>query len=166
MSTRRALLAVPAAAFAGKINHLVSEQMVASTNRHRAYKHSDAALLALCAQLEEMQTEWQRLYDATSDEDEITTAADRAWQDYSDHVWPLVHSNSAGAFDLPAKLLAMPATTPEGVRAKAAAVLAIEDAAAYCDDRDDGRELILSVLRDLVGTAYRSPGAPKPHYVA
>ena len=75
MSIRRALLA-------GVPGVLVT---VAITS-HGANKHPDAALFALCAQMEQMQVEWQRLYDATSDEDDLTTPADFAWQAYSDTV--------------------------------------------------------------------------------
>ena len=50
----------------------------------RQVTHVDADLFALCAQLEDMRAEWQRLYDATSDADELTTPADHAWQAYSD----------------------------------------------------------------------------------
>ena len=50
--------------------------------------HPDRALLDLCDWLTLLQEEWQRLYEATSNADELTTAVDHAWQDYSDNVWP------------------------------------------------------------------------------
>jgi hypothetical protein len=102
-----------------------------------------------------MQAEWQRLYDATSDEEELTTPADFAWREYSDVVWPLVHSKSCSVpldvEDVPAQLLKLRATTREGLRAKAAAILAMEEACAYCDQRDDCYEFCLSLLRDAAG---------------
>jgi hypothetical protein len=105
---------------------LAAAPTFAGINSHAAKKSPDVELLALCARLRDMQAEWQRLYDATSDEDELTTPADFAWQNYSDHVWPLVHSNSftvpAGVVDYPAQLLTLRATTPEGIQAKATAI--------------------------------------------
>jgi hypothetical protein len=113
-----------------------------------------------------MQAEWQRLYDATSGEDELTTAADFAWQDYSDHVWPLVHSNSftapAGGVDYPAQLLTLRATTPEGIQTKAAAIIAMDEAATYCDGRDDSYQLCLSLLRNAATSAYQPLGEAQP----
>lgn len=125
----------------------------------------DAELLALCCQLAVMQAEWQRLYDATSDIPELTTPADHAWQDYSDDVWPSVRlavmvggSKPRDPADLPARLHDLPATTLEGRAAKAAAILALDDAAAYCDSRDDICQLYASILRDVAGVAYRPLG--------
>ena len=121
----------------------------------------DAALLALCAQLQEMQAEWQRLYDLTSDEDELTTPADHAWQAYSEDVWPRTALQPKGCTkqDVPALLLTLAATTLEGLRAKAAAILAMDEAAGYLMDcRDDSLDLSLSLIRDVAGPAFRSPG--------
>ncbi len=80
MSTRRDMLAFTAGAVAARTILPIAARAKTGS--------PDAALLARCAQLEEMQDEWQRLYDATSDEDELTTPADHAWQAYSDDVWP------------------------------------------------------------------------------
>ena len=60
MSTRRDMLAFTAGA-------VVARTILPIAARAETHS-SDAALLALCAQLEQMQAEWQRLYDATSDE--------------------------------------------------------------------------------------------------
>ena len=116
--------------------------------------HPDAELLAVCLRLSRMQAEWQRLYDLTSEEEKLTTPADFAWQAYSDDIWP------RGSFcrdnltpDVPALLLTHPATTPEGVRAKAAAILALDHAADYCDLRDDSFQLSLSLITDAAGLA-------------
>ena len=80
---------------------------------------ADADLLVLCAQLDTMQAEWQRLYDATSDAGPLTTPADRAWQDYSDNVWPGVRIAIWGnrpphPNDMPSRLRTIRATTAEG----------------------------------------------------
>ena len=121
----------------------------------------DAALLALCAQLDDMHAEWQRLYDATSDADELTTPADHAWRAYSDDVWPhtALQPKGSTAPDVPALLLTHPATTLEGLQAKSAAILAINAAADYCDLRDDGLDLALSLARDAAGIAFCPVGA-------
>jgi hypothetical protein len=111
MSSRRRFLS----ATAGLV---VGASLKAYAEHSPAVIHPDTELLALCAQLEEMRDEWQRLYDATSDEDAITTPADRAWQEYSNHVWPLVYGNSftapPGVVDVPARLLTLRATPPRG----------------------------------------------------
>lgn len=119
--------------------------------------HPDAELLALCHRLREMQAEWQRLYDATSDEPRLTTAADHAWDDYSNHVWPGIRIASRifhaqpHPDDQPGRLLRIRAATTEGQAAKAVAILALDDAAGYCDLRDDSIELMHSLLRDVAG---------------
>ena len=131
----------------------------------RRITRSDAALFALCAQLEDMQAEWQRLYDLTSEEDELTTPADHAWQAYSDNTWPGLclspwTSKGRNPADLPAQLVDLPATTPAGLQAKAAAVLALDEATGYLSDcRNDSAELWASVVRDAAGNAYRPLGA-------
>ncbi|MGI4945582.1 MAG: hypothetical protein ACRYHQ_34305 [Janthinobacterium lividum] len=126
---------------------------------------ADAELLMLCARLDELRAEWQRLYDATSDLPELTTPADHAWQDYSDNAWPGVAlaviaggSKPRDPADLPARLHDLLATTPEGRAAKAAAILALDEAAAYCDCRDDICQLYATMLRDVAGAAYRPLG--------
>ena len=121
----------------------------------------DGALFALCAQLEDMRAEWQRLYDATSDEDELTTSADHAWRAYSDDVWPHTALQPKGSTtpDVPALLLTHPAITLEGLQAKAAAILAINAAADYCDLRDDSLDLLLLLARDVAGLVFRPVGA-------
>ena len=107
----------------------------------------------------------QRLYDATSDEDELTTPADFAWQAYSDTVWPGLNFTTwrregRDPADMPGRLLDLPATTAAGLQAKAAAVLAIDEAASYLTDcRNDSAELWQSVIRDAASSAHRPLGA-------
>ena len=149
MSTRRALLA-------GAAGVVVAGAAPAG--------HPDAALLALCARLEAMQAEWQRLWALTSDGPAIETDADQAWQDYADNVWPGVtishwDPERRRPNDLPAKLLTLQATTPEGLQAKAAAILALDDAAGYqFDYRNDAIELWQSLGIDAAGSARRMLG--------
>ena len=149
MSTRRTLLVGAAATL-----------VVAADGTPNIAPHPDCELLDLCTQLTGMQAEWQRLYDATSDCDDLTTPADHAWQRYSEDVWPRVGFQPCeGATpDLPARLLTLPATTPDGLQAKAAAILAMDDAATYCDLRDDSYALCLSLVRDAAGLDHRPPG--------
>ncbi len=157
MNARRDMLAVTAGAVAVLHIHRTEHDQSLS----QSYPHPEAALLALCAQLEKMRTEWQRLYDATSDEDELTTPADHAWQAYSEDVWPRTALQPKGCTtqDVPALLLTHPAITLEGLRAKAAAILALDEAAGYLMDcRDDSLDLSLSVIRDAAGPPFRSPG--------
>ena len=133
---------------------------------------SDADLLTLCAQLRDMQAEWQRLWHFTSQDwgldDPPTTAADREWLAYNDHVWPAIHiggQTPRHPDDLPGRLLDFRPVTIEGMRAKAAAVLAIEDAGCYgADARDDAWEMNTSVLVDAAGSARMLMGeeAAKP----
>jgi hypothetical protein len=65
-----------------------------------------------------MQAEWQRLHDATSDEEDLTTPSDHAWQAYSEDVWPRTALQPKGCTtqDVPALLLTHPATALEGLR--------------------------------------------------
>ena len=138
--------------------------------RTRSYQRPspDAALLTLCARLAIMQAEWQRLYDLTSDETALTTPADHAWKRYSDNVWPRTALQPRGSdtLDVPAMLLTSPATTREGLAAKAAAVLALDAAATYCDLRDDSLDLCMSVIRDAAGSAVRPLGAQPSNPIA
>ena len=147
-----------------------SPKVICATNAGRfavqmgSCPSGDAALLALCAQLEELQAEWQRLYDATSD-DNSDTPADRVFDAYSNDVWPGLcrspwSSEGRDPADLPARLVDLPATTPEGLRAKAAAILAIDESASYLTDcRNDSMELSLSLIRDVAGATRRPLGA-------
>lgn len=127
--------------------------------RDLAAIHADAPLLALCAKLREMQAEWQRRWAATPDAGG-DTPEDRALKEYHDWTWPgvRVSASERGERDLVRQLLTHRATTPEGRQAKAAVVLATEDAALYCDGdgRDDSLCLVLDVLREAAGDA-RSP---------
>ncbi|MGI4797620.1 MAG: hypothetical protein ACRYG8_26960 [Janthinobacterium lividum] len=133
--------------------------------------HPDAELLALCHRLQDMQAEWQRLYDATSDEPRLTTTADHAWDDYTNHVWPGIRIASSifhkqpHPDDQPGQLLRLPATTPEGQAAKAAAILALDEVAGYCDLRDDSIEMMHSLLRDVAGIETHHLGADAPKVV-
>ena len=118
-------------------------------------------LLAVCVHLVAMQAEWQRLYDATSDKEDLTTVADHAWQAYNDDVWPRTALQPLGCetVDVPAKLLTLRATTLEGMQAKAAAILAMSDAGDYSlEIRDDSFELQLSLIEDVAGLARRPLG--------
>ena len=134
--------------------------------------HPDAELLAVCAQLRVMQDEWQRLWTLTSDEwtgmdDPPITEADHAWWDYNNHVWPGVYIsaselNKRDPNDLPSRLHDFHPVTQEGLRAKAAAVVALDDAASYGDLRDDGWMLNLSLIRDAAGDAVRPLGEDAP----
>ena len=153
MSTRRALLT----ATAGVLT-------IGTDGVPSLAPHPDAALLALCAQLEGMQQQWQRLYDATSDADELTTPADHAWQVYSEDVWPCTALQPKGSTtqDVPALLLTHAATTLKGLQAKAAAILAINAAADFCDLRDNSLDLALSLIRDAA-TLHATPFAPGRH---
>ena len=127
--------------------------------------HPDAELLGLCVSLREMQAEWQRLYDATSDAGPLTTPADHAWKDYSDTVWPAIKLASSAFHrqphpdDMPGRLLRIRAMTPQGQAAKAAAILALDDVASWCDLRDDLMEMMHSLLRDVVGIEAQEPDA-------
>ncbi len=115
--------------------------------------HPDAALLSLCAQLRDMQAEWQRLYDLTPD-DGARTSADEVWERYASHVWPGVGPVGpwlAPDEDVPGRLLLHHPSTLEGLAAKAAAILALDDAAHYTRDcRDDAFEMQESLLKDVV----------------
>ncbi len=158
MSTRRDMLAFTAGAVA--VLHIPRTEQDQSLRQ--SYPHPDAALLALCAKLDKMRAEWQRLYDATSDKDELTTPADHVWQAYSEDVWPRTALQPKGCTtqDVPALLLTYRATTLEALRAKAAAILAMDEAAGYLMDcRDDSLELSLSLVRDVAGSAHRQLGA-------
>ena len=152
-ATRRAVL--------GAGLSLAATSASAGINSHGTKKSPDADLLALCAQLTAMQAEWQRLWTFTTDDwgldDPPVTDADRAWEHYNDHVWPGIHVSGGTPRlpdDLPGQLLDFHPVTPEGVRAKAAAVLAMEDAACYgADARNDACEMYQSVLVDAAGAA-------------
>ena len=127
---------------------------------------SDADLLMLCARLAELQAEWKRLHDATSDEPELVTSADHAWNAYSDMVWPGLKISSSifhpqpHPDDLTGQLALLRATTPEGQAAKATAILALDYAAGWCDCRDDTIKLMHSLLRDVA--ARPVPGRAEP----
>ena len=64
---------------------------------------------------------------------------------------------------MPALLLTHAATTLEGLQAKAAAILAINAAADYCDLRDDALDLVLSLAHDAAGSTFRPPSAEAVH---
>jgi hypothetical protein len=108
-----------------------------------------------------MQAEWQRLWHFTGEDwgldDPPTTDADREWLAYNDHVWPAIHISGQTPRhpdDLPGQLLDFRPVTVEGMRAKAAAVLAMDDAACYgADGRDDASAFYHSVLVDAAGAA-------------
>ena len=119
----------------------------------------DAALLALCAQLRVLQVRWQRLWDATSGTpDGEESPADLLLDRYAAWVWPgTMLADVAGLTrdaDPVRMLLVLPATTPEGLQAKAAAALALDDAGNYSDgDRSDHWQIVTAMLRDAAGDA-------------
>ena len=116
----------------------------------------DAKLITLCSRLVEMQAEWQRLYDTTSDGPLLTTPEDHAWNDYSNMVWPGIQiadrvvDKQPNPSDVPGRLLRIRAKTSEGKAAKAAAVLALVEAAGWCGFRSDSLALMHSLLPDVV----------------
>ena len=129
----------------------------------------DADLLALCAQLRVLQAGWQRLWDATSGmPDGEESPADLILDRYTAWVWPgTMLADVAGLTrdaDPVRMLLVLPATTPEGLQAKAAAVLALDDAGGYSGcDRSDHWQIVTAVLRDAAGDAAMPLGdAPNP----
>jgi hypothetical protein len=156
------------------LEHLTRERCAVTARRavhildHVSPAHPDAELLALCAQLSAMQDEWQRLWVATSDEwigmdQDPITEADRAWWDYNNNVWPGVYISTSDHSQLDPNdavrhLFDIHPVTPEGLSAKAAAVLAVDEAASYGDLRNDGYELNLSLIRDVAGLARRPLG--------
>ena len=121
----------------------------------------DAALLILCGELRILQGEWQALWNLTTEnwglDDPPITAADHEWLAFNDNVWPAVRISGRTPRhpdDLPGALLDYRPTTLEGIRAKAAAILAMEDAGCYGGDlRDDSCALTSSVLVDMAGSA-------------
>ena len=117
-------------------------------------EHPDAALLILCGKLRTLQEQWQRLWAATPEVGE-PGPADAAWRDYSDHVWPGVSRQGVDCASDPVRgLIAIKATTLEGMRAKAAAINALDDAGGYLMSvRDDSYELMMSLLQDVAGPA-------------
>ena len=119
----------------------------------------DADLLALCARLRGLQAEWQRLCDATSDvPGGDGSPADLIFEFYSNWVWPGACLPDAQRLmpgtDPVRLLLDLPATTPDGLQAKAAAVLALDDAGGYSGcDRSDHWQFVMTLVRDAAGTA-------------
>ena len=147
---RRDLLgSVAAAALSG----LIGAKGISVTEMPSAVPHPDAELLGVCAALGRLRDEWQRLWTFTSDGPDLATEADRAWERYDSEVWP---GRTGG---LLARLLTLPARTPEGLAAKAAAVCAQDDATSYSGDcHDDACALWASVARDAAGALYQPLG--------
>lgn len=117
--------------------------------------HPDAALLILCGELRVLQEEWQRLWSVTAETLDATSPAELAFDDYAEHVWPgLRLADEQSDQDLVRQLGAIRATTLEGMRAKAAAIKAVDDACGYSTCcRDDYCELLTSLLEDVAGPA-------------
>ena len=111
----------------------------------------DANLLLLCSYLAGLQKEWQRLWAACPDDGHACEAMDQH-DAYAEKEWP--------GQGYPVKhLLDFPATTPEGLQAKAAAVLAVYQASRYTKaSHDDICELMQSVLIDAAGPARLQTG--------
>ena len=117
-------------------------------------------MLALCAQLRVLQSRWQRLWSVAAEgaAEGDDTPADLMLDRYAAWVWPgtmLADLSGLSLIADPARrLLDLPATTPEGLQAKAAAVLTLHDAGDYSDcDRSDHLQIVAAVLRDAAGTA-------------
>ena len=154
MNTRRALLSVLAGSATAPALHIHRTEQVQPLNP--TYPHPNAALLALCAHLDAMRAEWQRLWLLTSDGPDLATKADRAWQEYSDSTWPGIAVsdhvlNRLHLTDLPGRLRTLRAVTPEGLKAKARAVMALDNAASYCDCRNDAAQIWESIVADAAG---------------
>ena len=49
------------------------------------------------------------------------------------------------------QLRVLRATTPEGLRAKARAIMALDSAAIYCDCRNDAAQIWQSIVEDMAG---------------
>ena len=118
----------------------------------------DADLLGLCAQLRVLQLRWQRLWDAALGSPDGDGPADLLLDRYTAWVWPGTEladvAGLAPAADPVRSLLTLPATTPEGLQAKAAAVLALHDASDHSDrDRADQWQIVAALLREVAGTA-------------
>ena len=124
---------------------------------------ADAELLTVCASLADQQAQWQTLWAATPDEPD-GGPVDLAFDTFTEFTWPGTRIadrllGNPSAIDLPARLLTLPATTQEGLVAKAAAVLAISDASTFTGDcRPDEIELLRSVAIDAAGLARRLVG--------
>lgn len=116
------------------------------------YEQGDAALLVLCGELRLLQAEWQRLWAATPEHGD-TSPADIALRDYSENVWPGCRLDADREQDPVRGLIALHATTLEGMRAKAAAIKALDDAGGYLVSiRDDAYELMVSLISDVAGS--------------
>jgi hypothetical protein len=154
MSTRRNLLASAVCAMgAGTMLPLAAKAVG---------PHPDADLLALCSQLASLQAEWQCLWGLTT-ADGSKVEADRALEAYSHDVWSGLGASQCdiGTLcdgDLPRQLYYHRATTPDGLRAKAAAILALDDAANWCDVRGDTFDLMRSLICDAAGDGYQPLG--------
>lgn len=137
----------------------VGSLMQGSIESDQIVAHPDAALLILCGDLRTLQEEWQRLWAATPEVGE-PGPADAAWRVYSDHVWPGVSRQGADSVSDPVRaLIATKATTLEGMRAKAAAIKALDDAGGYLMSvRDDSYDLMMSLLQDVAGPAVMPMG--------
>jgi len=131
-----------------------------SSQRHPSSCSANAELLAVCARLADHRAQWQSRWAATPDVPD-GGPQDTAFDEFSQNVWPGYRCadpvrGDDTATDLPALLLTLPATTAEGLQAKAAAVLAISDAGSYTgDSRLDEIELLRSVVRDATGDRYQ-----------
>jgi hypothetical protein len=60
--------------------------------------------------------------------------------------------------DLPGRLRTLRAITPEGLKAKARAVMALDNAASYCDCRNDAAQIWVSVIADAAGHDWQRVG--------
>jgi hypothetical protein len=59
---------------------------------------------------------------------------------------------------LPGRLRTLRAITPEGLKAKARAVMALDNAASYCDCRNDAAQIWVSVIADAAGHDWQRVG--------
>ena len=133
----------------------------------------DTLLLATCEQLNHQQDEWQRLWVAAGRpkdaslydlrDEEPAPPELRALRDYTRKVWPATDDPYTHLgevrIDTAHRLVGLCAYTPEGVQAKAVAILALENVSRYSELRDDQWQLTASLLRDVAGSAARPIGA-------
>jgi hypothetical protein len=98
------------------------------THEHPTFNRvlsADAELLAVCDELAVLQARWQTLWAATPDQPN-GGPEDLAFDTFTSFTWPGTRITDpalggASGIDLPVLLLTLPATTPEGLQAKAAA---------------------------------------------
>ena len=125
----------------------------------------DARILEICAVLADQQQDIDRLHKVVDDlPPEVEDGPEfLAFDAYLDDVWPGFEASMRGRDGLLGELIGLEPVTAGGVQAKAAAVLAVVEASRFGgDQRYDHAALVASVLRPLVGRAYRPVGRARP----